>query len=316
MNKNNFDWSRWLKDLPVDPLNGIVIALLVILVVAQFWKPLRGWPRASAPFEPPQAGRAASTPSWLTNVDQFKTLDQVQAALRKAGLESSNLIFGIDFTASNHSQGEVTFGKRSLHYLDPSGETLNPYQNVISALGRTLAAFDEDNLIPAYGFGDITTKDRQVFPFLADGPCKGIEQIQERYKAIVPHLRLNGPTSFAPLIRQAIKDTYESGNMFHILVIIADGQVSNPKETIDAIVEASRYPIAIVMIGVGDGPWDMMEDFDDNLPQRQFDNFQFVEYHRTVARFVNQQDADCALALGALMEIPDQVKALKQLKLI
>jgi len=47
--------------------------------------------------------------------------------------------------------GARSYNRRCLHHI---GDGFNPYEQAISIIGKTLAAFDEDNLIPCFGFGD------------------------------------------------------------------------------------------------------------------------------------------------------------------
>jgi E3 ubiquitin-protein ligase RGLG len=190
--------------------------------------------------------------------DKYKTLDDVIEALQRSGLESSNLIIGIDYTASNEHQGRKTFGGKCLHRV--AVDEWNPYQRVIKMIGQTLEKFDDDKFIPVFGFGDSLTRDTDVFPFIPDpnSPryCQGFQEVLDVYNRITPGVTLSGPTNFAPLIYKAIETVFGSDNRasYHILVIIADGQVVNEKDTQDAIVEASKYPLSIIMVGVGDGP--------------------------------------------------------------
>ncbi|KAL0009581.1 hypothetical protein SO802_011083 [Lithocarpus litseifolius] len=271
-------------------------------------------------------GKSSAKKKYSYIPDNYHTLEEVTAALRTAGLESSNLIVGIDFTKSNEWTGKTSFNNRSLHAI---GDTPNPYEKAISIIGKTLSPFDEDNLIPCFGFGDATTHDQEVFSFHNDHtPCHGFEEVLSCYKKIVPNLRLAGPTSYAPVVEAAIDIVEKSGGQYHVLVLIADGQVTrsvntsekelSPQEeqTIKSIVNASSYPLSIVLVGVGDGPWEDMKNFDDKIPAREFDNFQFVNFTEIMSKNVSPSEKETAFALAALMEIPIQYQAARELGIL
>jgi len=242
--------------------------------------------------------------------DNFQTIEEVQDGLRKCGLESSNLIIGIDYTGSNKSSGKRTFGGKNLHHIEEG--VINPYQEVIRIVGETLEVFDDDKLIPAYGFGDKETADKSVFPFNKNGdPCQGFADVLARYNVLTPTVHLSGPTSFGPIIREATR-IVKAEKAYHILIIIADGQISKNCEadTSNAIVQASHVALSIITVGVGDGPWDTMEEYDDKLPTRKFDNFQFVPFEKTMEKAENRE---VTFSVAALQEIPDQYDAIKRL---
>lgn len=55
-------------------------------------------------------------------------------------------------------------------------------QQVIRIICQTLKNFDEDNLIPVFGFGDIFTQGREVFPFIRDRPCQTLDEVNSLQK--------------------------------------------------------------------------------------------------------------------------------------
>lgn len=272
-------------------------------------------------LSPPPPPPVPPQPKFQPIQNKFKNIDEIQEALRQGGLESSSLIFAIDFTRSNLDGGKHTHKHLSLHHLEPN--SANDYEIAIQSLGEILEPFDDDKMIPAFGFGDIRTKQGLIFSLHPENQsCHGFEEVLQRYRTIVPHVTMCGPTSFSPIIRRAIQIVQETGD-YHILVIVTDGGVNDIEATEQSIVYASNYPLSIVVIGVGDGEvynkktkestFPTMNKFDNQLTDRHFDNYQFVNFNEMKALATKtQQPFNLVFGTQVLMEIPEQFVFCKQ----
>ncbi|XP_054607307.1 copine-3 isoform X5 [Nothobranchius furzeri] len=225
-----------------------------------------------------------------------------------------NFTVAVDFTGSNGDPRSPD----SLHYISPQG--VNEYLTAIWSVGNVIQDYDSDKMFPAFGFGAQIPPTWQVsheFPlnFNASNPfCAGIEGVVQAYRACLPQVKLYGPTNFSPIInhvacfaKQALQQT--TASQYYVLLIITDGVITDMDETRNSIVNASRLPMSIIIVGVGGADFSAMEFLDgDNGRLRSLtgevavrDIVQFVPFRQF------QNAPSQALAQSVLAELPQQV---------
>ncbi|XP_066862204.1 copine-5 isoform X5 [Kogia breviceps] len=220
-----------------------------------------------------------------------------------------NFTVAIDFTASNGNPSQST----SLHYMSPY--QLNAYALALTAVGEIIQHYDSDKMFPALGFGAKLPPDgrngNQENP-----SCCGIDGILEAYHHSLRTVQLYGPTNFAPVVTHVARNAAEvqDGSQYSVLLIITDGVISDMAQTKEAIVNAAKLPMSIIIIGVGQAEFDAMVELDGDdvrissrgkLAER--DIVQFVPFRDYVDRTGNHVLSMARLARDVLAEIPDQL---------
>nr|XP_034980263.1 copine-1 isoform X2 [Zootoca vivipara] len=235
-----------------------------------------------------------------------------------------NFTVGIDFTGSNGDPKSPD----SLHYISPNG--INEYLTAIWCVGNVVQDYDTDKLFPAFGFGAQVPPDWKVshefaLNFNPSNPyCQGIQGIVDAYRQALPQIRLYGPTNFSPIINHVARFAAQAAqqhtaSQYFVLLIITDGEITDLDQTRQAIVNASKLPMSIIIIGVGSAEFQAMEflDGDDGVlkslsgePAAR-DIVQFVPFRK----FQNAPRE--ALNQSVLAEVPKQlVSYFKMLGLI
>ena len=73
----------------------------------------------------------------------------------------------------------------------------------------------------------------------------------------MPKLTPHGPAAHAEVIRYAVKycefqEVSQQNQYYTIMLIISRGEIADLKSTTDAICEAAKHPISIILVGVGE----------------------------------------------------------------
>uniref|UniRef100_A0A673GTV5 Copine-3 n=1 Tax=Sinocyclocheilus rhinocerous TaxID=307959 RepID=A0A673GTV5_9TELE len=221
---------------------------------------------------------------------------------------------GIDFTGSNGDPRSPD----SLHYLSPNG--VNQYLSAIWSVGQVVQDYDTDKLFPAFGFGAQVPPDFKVsheFPlnFNPSSPyCQGVQGIVDAYRVVLPQIRLYGPTNFSPIINHVARIAAGAAQQpnaaqYFVLLIITDGEITDLDQTRQSIVNSSKLPMSIIIVGVGEADFKAMEFLDgDNGVLKSLtgepvarDIVQFVP----LKQFANAPKE--ALAQSVLAEVPNQL---------
>uniref|UniRef100_A0A8C4HF37 Copine Va n=1 Tax=Dicentrarchus labrax TaxID=13489 RepID=A0A8C4HF37_DICLA len=208
----------------------------------------------------------------------------------------------------------------SLHYMNPY--QMNAYAMALKAVGEIIQDYDSDKMFPALGFGAKLPPDGRVsheFPLngnIENPYCNGMEGILEAYHQSLKTVQLYGPTNFAPVVNHVASyaAAVQDGSQYFVLLIITDGVISDMAQTKEAIVNAAKLPMSIIIVGVGQAEFDAMVELDGDdirissrgkLAER--DIVQFVPFRDYMDRTGNHVLSMARLAKDVLAEIPDQL---------
>ena len=232
-----------------------------------------------------------------------------------------NLDIAIDYTASNNEN------PIPLHSLDSGYQ--NDYEKAIESCGSIIAFYDFDQLFPVYGFGGIPNIPGNQMNMVShcfnvnfqnDPNIKGVNNILNAYRQSLSRVTLAGPTYFTPIIDKVISEirsdleNRQEENHYYILLILTDGCINDMQQTCDKIVEASYLPLSIIIVGIGNADFSLMETLDgDKFPLRNSrgelrkrDIVQFVQFEDFKKN--NAIDYGTDLTEEVLKEIPTQVE--------
>jgi len=140
----------------------------------------------------------------------------------------------------------------------------------------------------------------------------GLQNVFAAYKHTINQIDLAGPTKFNVFLTALLE--YVKANLhmqiYHVMLILTDGDIHDRDQSTDVIIELSKYPVSLIIVGVGSEDFETMEFLDGDTQMLR--NARGDVAKRDIVQFVKFKDFamdENLTRLGeeVLMELPDQV---------
>lgn len=221
----------------------------------------------------------------------------------QAGMEIS-LSVALDFSSSVESNSGI-----DLHRQVP-----NQFEAALREIGSRLEVFDSDKLIPIYGFaGDIgkgTVNNCFALNFNEKNPfVPGIQGVIETYVKAKEKIKPSWPLNFHNVIDKIAKESKavgKSNQVYHIILILATGEIDDLDECYESVIKSCLLPISIIIAGVGVSSFNRIQQFEERCLKASRDNVKSRENIQFV-RFNTFRGDSIALAGEVLKKIPSHI---------
>jgi len=227
-------------------------------------------------------------------------------------------VLGVDFSVYNRSP----YNNRNLHEIDKKGSS--SYLRALEEISKIMWGKDTDGRIPCFGFGG-----RPNFPeYTKEGhdsliPLSGNkhkmsilspEHLIEAYKNARTYIDPMENVNFIDLLKLVREwaNRDQKNKLYYVLVILTAGHVEDLQATIDILVDIAHLPISIVLVGVGNHDFSLMEKLDGD--KKWLRNSKKKLTKRDIVNFVDFEE--CAddpekLLKKILEEFPEQFMSYK-----
>ena len=259
-------------------------------------------------------GNPSSNPSSPESISERQSISSASVALDSLPCSSArlnslfadyissgldiDLCIAIDFTSSN---GDPRV-PGTLHYRTES--SLNDYEETIASVGRAVAKHSRQSEFPVWGFGaKFGGQTRHLFQCGAQAAARGVDGVLDAYQSVFDaDLTMSGPTVLLSVIKAAAHRAqgYGAPLRYGILLVLTDGIVSDSDATKRLMHSVSVLPLTVVMVGIGDADFAVMDEMVRYSNATSRPNAAFAALRR-------HQHDPAELATEVLRDVPDHI---------